>query len=710
MQESRLDDTQSSKLAIVYVRQSSDYQAEHNVGSQYYQRELVERARTLGARNIITIEDLGESAQYGDQRDGFDDLIKRIENYEVSLVLAADCSRIGRNMHDQGWFLGSCELTDTLISDHNRIYDMRIGNDKTALDVHGFLARNEMINVTNRLKNSRRAKAEKGDFRIKICTGYIYLGNKIVVDPDPEVCAVIQMVFDKFMEIGSASGVVKYMNNEDRKLPTRNSKTMELEWVNAYVPRVMSILRNPTYTGKITFGRFSTKAVMRKKSEPYRGKKLNKALSKRVTKVTKIPKDQWIEGSSDRVSHPAYITQEQFDYIQKKLTGNASPHRSKRRSNPGEGTSILQSIVTCGTCGRNMYTTYKDKTKPVYVCYSDNSEFSGTCQRIYTVSLEKAIVREVIKRIELFDLDILTTIEDERNKQAANAIREGTKKLQMLEKKEAVAQSNFQRLLRISPEGQEADQILLSYKEELNQAMKNTEKMRRIVKEASSVEYTPLDVQEKRDMLLLTKQIRKLWETDNILNSERREICQCLISEVRLSKSDTEFIAHIVWRDGSETRITSPKIGSQGYSTDGLHPMFNINDKLIELSKRMGLVEMAEYLNDSENYRAREGGEHTVLSISSRRARLFKKLGLDYDEWLEEEMRTDQFYSLKTAQKMLCTTTLKLRRMIQTGRLPSIITSSNRVWVQIEDAEAIRASMRRSPSEGIAADRLLFEK
>ena len=80
----------SGATAVVYIRQSSVYQVEHNLESQKRQYQLVDRAHALGwsPDHCLTIDDdLGLSGAQSYNRPGYQRLISMLALREVGFVL-----------------------------------------------------------------------------------------------------------------------------------------------------------------------------------------------------------------------------------------------------------------------------------------------------------------------------------------------------------------------------------------------------------------------------------------------------------------------------------------------------------------------------------------------------------------------------------------------------------------------------------------------
>ena len=95
----------SSRQAIVYLRQSSAAQVEHNRESTDRQYALAAKARELGwpdDRIIVIDEDLGLSGSGSVARSGFARLTAEVALAHVGIVLGLEVSRLARNNAD--WY------------------------------------------------------------------------------------------------------------------------------------------------------------------------------------------------------------------------------------------------------------------------------------------------------------------------------------------------------------------------------------------------------------------------------------------------------------------------------------------------------------------------------------------------------------------------------------------------------------------------------
>jgi len=109
-----------SRLALVYIRQSSRKQVEHHKESQRRQRDFVERAEQLGwLRDQIQVmdEDLAKTASRSGQRSGFEQMAAMTALGKVGIILALEVDRLARGNRDWYHLLDICGITGALIAD-----------------------------------------------------------------------------------------------------------------------------------------------------------------------------------------------------------------------------------------------------------------------------------------------------------------------------------------------------------------------------------------------------------------------------------------------------------------------------------------------------------------------------------------------------------------------------------------------------------------
>lgn len=125
-----------SRLALVYVRQSSPQQTVNHQESLHLQYRLAERARACGwgvDRVRVIDADLGRSGRTTEGRTGFQELVTLVTLEQVGILFAYDVTRLARNCTDWYQLLDLCGYRQCLVGDQDGIYDPATPNGRLIL-------------------------------------------------------------------------------------------------------------------------------------------------------------------------------------------------------------------------------------------------------------------------------------------------------------------------------------------------------------------------------------------------------------------------------------------------------------------------------------------------------------------------------------------------------------------------------------------------
>ena len=131
----KVHDRHRDRLAIVYIRQSTNHQVlghRESLDRQYGLRDYAERLGWPAERILLIDEDLGRSGA-NSQRSGFQRLLAEVSMAHGGLVLALEASRLCRSNKDWAHLTETCGLWDTLLGDQDGIYDPNDINDRMVL-------------------------------------------------------------------------------------------------------------------------------------------------------------------------------------------------------------------------------------------------------------------------------------------------------------------------------------------------------------------------------------------------------------------------------------------------------------------------------------------------------------------------------------------------------------------------------------------------
>ncbi len=303
------------RLAIVYVRQSSIRQVHENVESRQLQYRLTERAVALGwspARIVVIDEDLGISGQTVEGRLGFQRLLAEVSLDHVGIVLGIEMSRLARSCRDWHQLLDLCGVFGTLLGDADGIYEPRDYNDRLLLGLKGTISEAELHVLRGRMDAGKRNKASRGACFNHAPIGYQRVREGFILEPDAQARAVVQLIFDKFSELGSLSAVLRYLRAQGLRIgyrPHRGPDREQLVWSKPNAPTLSNILHHPIYAGAYVYGR--------RKSDPRR-----RIAGRPGTGRQWASPDEWQYLIHDAL--PAYISWSQWEQNQATLKENST--------------------------------------------------------------------------------------------------------------------------------------------------------------------------------------------------------------------------------------------------------------------------------------------------------------------------------------------------------------------------------------------------
>jgi DNA invertase Pin-like site-specific DNA recombinase len=350
------------RRAVLYVRQSSQQQLINNEESRRLQYAMRERLLGLGFGDVEVIDDdLGRSAKGDVERPGFQRLVAEVSMGQVGAVGARELSRLARNSRDWQQLLEVCRYVDTLLVDHDAVYDVRHSNDRLLLGLKGNLNEYELEMLRVRAHEARRAKAQRGEYYARLPVGYRRSDNdSLEKTADRRVRQAIELVFEKMLEVGSARQVLLWLSAEKLQLPVGVSGD-RVVWKDASYARVYDLLRNPAYAGAYAYGR-SEISVCIVDGQPRRRQRA-------------IARSKWKVLLWDH--HEAYIEVATFERIQTMIDNNAQArlNGASGRATSGTGAArrgpaLLAGLLRCRRCGRKLMVCYSNERKNVsrYEC------------------------------------------------------------------------------------------------------------------------------------------------------------------------------------------------------------------------------------------------------------------------------------------------------------------------------------------------------
>lgn len=316
--------------AAVYVRVSTEEQAERGFSIQDQIERCTEKARELGAEEVEVFADEGYSGA-DPLRPALQRLLQGVKEGEFGLVICLDVDRLARDLADQLAFASEIEKHARLeFVTHSR-GDPNSPEDTLFFQMKGAFAQYERAKIRQRTISGRLKKAKSGKIVIPGAGhrrsgpyGYAYNANPadpqlIVIEDEAKV---VRQMFEWVAVEGLGISAVTVRLNEMGVPSPRGGR-----WHTSTVSR---ILHSELYAGVFYNFKWRTEA---------------KAPGEKKRVYRKRPPEEWIP-----VRVPALVSRELWNRVQEVIREHGRALLRGRRYE-----SLLAGRIRCGLCGRKFY-------------------------------------------------------------------------------------------------------------------------------------------------------------------------------------------------------------------------------------------------------------------------------------------------------------------------------------------------------------------
>ena len=348
-------------------------------------RNYVSDKPDICLNNVIS--DLGFTGRDFD-RPGYMELLDGIKQGDVGCVIVKDLSRLGRTYIEVGEL-----LFDTFPAHNVRFVSVNDNYDSFADDA----ARKKLLilfkNLVNhmysmdlgkKIRSAHTAKKQRGELAGIPPYGYKRGEDGITLVPDGDAAETVKRVFALRMAGNSANSIAKLLTREG--VPSPQNRRYQLgqiahekfaERIVWSIGTVSKMLKYETYTGTLVQGKYDCD-----------GKR-----------HAMLPKEQWIRHEN---THPAIISREQFDAVQKLMQATAAKYER------GKGTPLSENRyagkIYCSRCGHAALRMTGGSTYVLfyYLCRQCNNDLKAelNLERTSKLPLVKldSVVMETLKK------------------------------------------------------------------------------------------------------------------------------------------------------------------------------------------------------------------------------------------------------------------------------------------------------------------------
>jgi DNA invertase Pin-like site-specific DNA recombinase len=545
MLNAKMADHHLARQACIYIRQSTPGQVRFNQESKERQYNLANQAKELGwmPEQIRILDgDLGHSGEQAGHRHDFKTLVSDVAMGQVGAIFSLEASRLARSNKDWHRLLELCAITKTLVFDGDGCYDPADFNDSLVLGMKGTFAQAELHIIRARLHGAKLNKAQKGELRFPLPVGFVYDGDKIVLDPDQEVQGAVRAVFELFAQENSAYRVVQRFHQLGLRFPRRaygGAWDGKLIWGRLIHSRVIGVLANPCYAGIYVFGR-------------YQSCKRIDASGEICSQLRKMPEDQWRVVIPDH--HPGYITRDQFLANRKRLAENRT--NIETLVGPArEGLCLLQGLLLCGICGRRLTARYTGNGG-LYPTYECNSTSRDGLPPGHRMSLPAGPVDDAIAERVLTAVTPLT-------------IKLALEALASLEQRDKLVSAQWRwRIERARYEAELAERryeevdpsnrlIASTLEKRWNDAMHRMADLEAELATFERQARRSVTEEQRQQILQLGRDFPRLWKAKTTSTCDRKRLLRLLISDITVVKGpDPKLLRlQIRWQGGATETI-----------------------------------------------------------------------------------------------------------------------------------------------------------
>jgi hypothetical protein len=307
---------------------------------------------------------------------------------------------------------------------------------------------------------------------------------------------------------------------------------------------------------------------------------------------------------------PAYVTQERYEAIQRRLQENRA--RAESKGAPREGASLLAGLVICGHCQHRMGVRYSGRQHKLrYVCQSDTPGFCQPSRSMSGQVLDAFVAEQVLAALKPGVLELSLAAGDDvlRERQRLDENWQ-----QRLERVRYQAQRIERQYQAVEPENRLVARTLEQRWEEALQELRQMEEDYARFQRQQPATLTPREAEQIRK---LSQDLPALWQAPTTTAADRQEIIRFLVERVAVTLDSQSDRLHVrlTWVGGhtSDHEVVRPVLRYE-QSADFPRLLARIRELR---AVGQSFARIAERLN-AEAYRPIKGAERFYADLVAR--------------------------------------------------------------------------------------------
>lgn len=644
-----------ARRAILYVRQSTAQQLVHHEESRRMQYAMRGRLQALGWRDVEVIdEDLGKSAAGAVDRSGFRRLVADVSLGQVGVVAAREVSRFARNSRDWQQLIEICRVVDTLLVDQETVYAPRLSNDRLLLGLKGSLNEYELDLLRLRGLEAQREKAGRGELVVSVPAGYrVGDGGALEKTPDRRVRQVIELLFAKFFELGSARQVMLWLRAAQIQVASNRDRHGAVEWKDPTSDYVYGVLTNPTYAGTYVYGRTQQRTRI--------------VDGQLRTTATRVRRADWAVLLHDH--HEAYISWAQFERVEEMLSKNAQNRGSQGAAR--RGGALLTGLVWCQRCGHRMGVNYSGTgaTTSRYTCdVANGRQGAPKCVSFSALDVDVHVAQQLVAVVQPGALEAArsagihdTVIHDQALEALALQAEQAHYQARRAERQYNAVDPDHRIVAR---ELERRWNAALELAHVFEQRLTEARAARR------GIEAPPPDVHA---YAALAQDLERVWAADTTDIALKKRIVRTVIAQIwaDVDEAHRDIVLTVHWTGGAHTelRVRKRRIGAHRRTTAP-----DVVDAVRGLARILPDQQIAAWLGRA-GLRTPTGAHYTRALVASVR----HLRGIDACS--DERRRAEGWLTCEEAAALLHVDPKTVRRAAARNDLPAIRPLANGPWI-----------------------------
>jgi DNA invertase Pin-like site-specific DNA recombinase len=642
-----------TRAAYVYVRQSSGHQVRHHRESLLRQYALAERATQLGFEKVVVIDDdLGVTGAGTHERRGFGRLLTAVCQKAAGAVVALEASRLARNNRDWYHLIDLCAMTETLLIDDDGIYDPRLINDRLVLGVKGTMSEFELSLLRQRAREAFEQKVRRGCVLWQVPIGFVRTDeDQIEKVPNRQVQQAVQLVFQKFRELGSARQTMLWFRDAQIRVPAIVPSTggEEIVWQLPNESRIHQMLRNPIYAGALAYGRTKAHCTL---------------IDGRLQQTSRSRKARADWSVLLQEHHDGYISWEEYCKNQQILEANLAKREVKNTGAAKSGPALLSGLLRCGRCGRMLFVAYGGNggRVPRYGCKGGRvNRGSAACLSVGSLRIDQAVVEQVLAAIQPAGLHAALAAEAEVGREQEQIRRTLTLAVERARYEAHRAQRQFD---AVDPDNR---LVASELEARWNQALAKVAEVEARLHALAPPQ--PLSPSQKEQLVLLGSDLSLVWQHPAAPVELKKRILRTVLEEIVIDRVEepAQELLHLHWKGGVHTELRVARNGTG-------HHRRVADDKAIELIEELSKICTAQLIAQVLNrlgYRTGQGQTWRVHHIYNVR----------YERRLPSYPKKGAWLTLQETAAELRVSGTVIKRLLKEGILPARQVVPGAPWV-----------------------------